>query len=141
MLLAPGEELRDGFGVGRARVPVPDRRREEFDEAPGGGFTGAPDRGRQVFEPGAREIPRWDWDEISDSWAGAIHVSSGCRTPRDRKNRRGQSRRQPKRRPTGSFFRTSFRKNWPFFALLTLPQLMPHKSFMIRPGFRVSNRN
>lgn len=64
MLLAPGEELHHGLGVGRARIPVPDRCREEFNEAPGRCFARAPDRRGQRFKPGAGEIPRGDGDEF-----------------------------------------------------------------------------
>jgi hypothetical protein len=64
MSFAPREKLPNGLSVRRARVPVPDRRREELDEAPGGALTGAADRSRQIFESGARELPRRDWDKL-----------------------------------------------------------------------------
>ena len=40
MLLAPGEELRNGIRVGGARKRFPDCRRKEFNEAPSGRLTG-----------------------------------------------------------------------------------------------------
>lgn len=56
VLFAPREELGNRFGIRRARVLVPDRRREELDETPGGGLAGASDHGRQIFETGAGEL-------------------------------------------------------------------------------------
>ena len=44
VLFAPGKELHDGLGIGRPRIPVPDRRRKKFNEAPGGALAGALDR-------------------------------------------------------------------------------------------------
>jgi hypothetical protein len=57
MLLAPGEELRDGFGVGVAGVPVPDRRREEFDKPPTSSISVVPQS--RAWEAG--EFLESDW--------------------------------------------------------------------------------
>src|SRR5258708_3549671 len=63
VLLAPCEELGDGLRIGSPRVPIPDIGSEELDEAPGGGFAGPPDRGREVLKPGTRKIAIRDRNE------------------------------------------------------------------------------
>ena len=79
MLLAPGEELRDGLGVRGAGIFVPDRCREEFDEAPGGGFTGAADRGRQVSQARRARDPAMELGRARNSWTGAFDFTTTSR--------------------------------------------------------------
>ena len=48
--LTPTEEVRDGAGVGSARIRVSDVRREEFDKAPTSAITGASNERRHLVE-------------------------------------------------------------------------------------------
>jgi hypothetical protein len=83
MLLAPGEELGDGVGIASPRVLVPDARREEFDEAPGGGFTGTPTDGRKVFNACTGKVAWWDWHEAG------VHRSRNVKSRRRMPNSSG----------------------------------------------------
>jgi hypothetical protein len=63
------------------RVPVADRCREEFDEAPGGSLTGAPDRGWQPFKSSPREIPRGIGTSSALIVAAHGNLDGGNQTP------------------------------------------------------------
>ena len=72
MALAPGEKLQNGVRIRRPRVAIPDRRREEFDEAPRGGLTGPANGSRQTLKASAREIPPGDGDELGTDGRAAV---------------------------------------------------------------------
>ncbi len=65
VLLAPGEELGDGAGVGPPRVRVADGGRKEFQEADAGVLAGGGDERGNEMGRGARERDRaLDHDHI-----------------------------------------------------------------------------
>src|SRR5580704_2874142 len=138
MLFAPDEELRDGLSVGRARVPVPDRCREEFDEAPGRGLASATDDGRQMFKTGARQIPPWDRHKVGTH--GRIGLGSGRRDPNSSGSiRSAGSISLTVAASAGSVFRglVGSRREPRFKRFFASPQSGNRSiitSFMIRPG-------
>src|SRR6202521_4092986 len=56
--------VRNGVRVSGAGISVPNRRCEELDEAPGGGFARPSDRGRQILKSGPRQLPVIDWSRL-----------------------------------------------------------------------------
>jgi hypothetical protein len=64
MPFTPCEKLANGQRVRRARILVPNRRREKFNEAPGRGFARANDRTGQPLETRADNIAGWNRDDF-----------------------------------------------------------------------------
>ena len=93
MVLAPSEELDHRPRVGRARIPVGDRRGKEFDEAPGAASPARAIAADSAATP-ARERSRRGIGTTSALMGVMYHVASGSRIPPGRTVRQGRSRGQ-----------------------------------------------
>jgi len=121
------------------RVPVADRCREEFDEAPGGSLTGAPDRGWQPFKSSPREIPRGIGTSSALIVAAHGNLDGGNQTPLGQRSPQGQFRCQSKHSSQDALPSNQFQTKK--FGLFFLPRLMPHNVlYDTSPEMVVKNR-